>query len=423
MPNQIEQFNNILIIVLIFLVIILAVLAVVYFYMKSKESKPLKEDKNKLKKQEENKPTKNATIQTLNKQSIMKFMEFDKIEDNMIVQKGGKRFVMVVECQGINYDLMSEMEKNAVEEGFIQFLNTLRHPIQIYVQTRTVNLGESIQRYKTNLDEIEMELHKKEMQYNEIKQSENSSQEDIDKVYFELTKKRNLYEYGKDIIKNTEKMSLNKSVLTKKYYIVIHYYSEDADKEEYTKEEIQNMAFSELYTKSQSIIRTLFACSVSGKILNSYELVELLYNAYNREQAEVFGLNKAVQAGYEELYSTAPDVVDKKIKVLDEQIQKDAMNMARQEVEKVRSEREKEYNKKQNSMEQLIKDMAKMILEENQEYIGKDIIDEALENLDKQDEDEATKNIDKLKKGGNQNVEEEKPKAKRRGRPRKQKAI
>ncbi len=411
MSNNIEQFNKILIIVLVFLIIILAVLAVVYFYMKLKENKPLKENENKLKNQKEDKQKQIAQIQTLNKQSIMKFMEFDKVEDNMIVQKGGRRFVMVVECQGINYDLMSEMEKNAVEEGFIQFLNTLRHPIQIYVQTRSVNLGESIQRYKTNLDEVEMELNKKEMQYNEIKQSQNSSQEDIDKAFFELTKKRNLYEYGKDIIKNTEKMSLNKSVLTKKYYIVIHYYSEDADKEEYTKEEIQNMAFSELYTKSQSIIRTLFACSVSGKILNSYELVELLYNSYNREQAEVFGLNKAIQAGYEELYSTAPDVIDKKLKILDEQIQKQAMNMARQEIDKVKSEREKAYINKQNSMEQLIKDMAKMILEENKEYVGKDIIDEALEN------------IDKLKKGGQQNVEEEKPKAKRRGRPRKQKAI
>lgn len=411
MSNNIEQFNNILIIVLVFLIIILAVLAVIYFYIKLKENKPLEENKSKLKNQKENKQKQTAQIQALNKQSIMKFMEFDKVEDNMIVQKNGKRFVMVVECQGINYDLMSEMEKNAVEEGFIQFLNTLRHPIQIYVQTRSVNLGESIQRYKTNLDEVEMELHKKEMQYNEIKQSENSSQEDIDKAFFELTKKRNLYEYGKDIIKNTEKMSLNKSVLTKKYYIVIHYYSEDADKEEYTKEEIQNMAFSELYTKSQSIIRTLFACSVSGKILNSYELVELLYNSYNREQSEVFGLSKAIQAGYEELYSTAPDVVDKKIKVLDEQIQKEAMNMARQEVDKVKSEREKAYDKKQNSMEQLIKDMAKMILEQNKEYVGKDIIDEALEN------------IDKPKKGGQENVEEEKPKAKRRGRPRKQKAV
>ncbi len=54
------------------------------------------------------------------------FMEFNGVEDNMIVQKNGKRYIMVIECQGINYDLMSQMEKVGVEEGFQQFLNTLR---------------------------------------------------------------------------------------------------------------------------------------------------------------------------------------------------------------------------------------------------------------------------------------------------------
>ena len=89
----------------------------------------------------------------------MNFMNFDTIVDNMIVQMGGKKFIMVVECQGINYDLMSEVEKNAVEEGFIQFLNTIRHPIQIYTQTRTVNLESSILAYKDKMREIEAKIY------------------------------------------------------------------------------------------------------------------------------------------------------------------------------------------------------------------------------------------------------------------------
>ena len=58
-----------------------------------------------------------------NKQSIFNFMEFDTVRDNMIIQKNGNRYLMVVECQGINYDLMSGVEKTGVEEGFVQFLN------------------------------------------------------------------------------------------------------------------------------------------------------------------------------------------------------------------------------------------------------------------------------------------------------------
>ena len=205
-------------------------------------------------------------------------------------------------------------------------------------------------------------------------------------------------------------MSLNKNVLTKKYYIVIPYYSEEASKEEYSKDEIQNMAFSELYTKSQSIIRTLFACSVSGKILNSYELVELLYNSYNREQSEVYGLNKAVQAGYEELYSTGPDIFAKKERILDKQIEEEAMKLAKGEVDKARSKVEENYIRKEESMESLIGNMAKMILNQNKEFIGDDITEEAIRSLDSQ--------IEKLEeKGEDENVGQEKPKARRGRKP------
>ena len=107
----------------------------------------------------------NIATRGYNKQSITKFMEFDKIEDNMIVQKNGNRYLMVVECQGVNYDLMSSMEQTAVEEGFLQFLNSLRYPIQIYVQTRTVNLENSIENYKRRVDEIEGILRRKEAEY------------------------------------------------------------------------------------------------------------------------------------------------------------------------------------------------------------------------------------------------------------------
>ena len=101
--------------------------------------------------------TKSSTSSnTTNKQSIFNFMEFDTVTDNMIVQKNGSRYLMVVECQGINYDLMSGIEKTSVEEGFVQFLNTLRYPIQIYIQTRSINLESSLVVYREKVKEVEM---------------------------------------------------------------------------------------------------------------------------------------------------------------------------------------------------------------------------------------------------------------------------
>ena len=74
------------------------------------------------------------------RESIFKFMEFDEVKDNMIIRKNRTQYIMILQCSGVNYDLMSEEEKIAVEEGFVQFLNTLRFPIQLYIQTRSLNL-------------------------------------------------------------------------------------------------------------------------------------------------------------------------------------------------------------------------------------------------------------------------------------------
>ncbi len=308
---------------------------------------------------------------------------------------------MVVQCQGVNYDLMSQVEKVSVEEGFQQFLNTLRHPIQIYIQTRTINLEGSINTYKDQVKKIEDKYNSMRYEYKRMVESEAYSQEDLDKYFFELTKQKNLFEYGKDIVYNTEKMSLNRNVLNKQYYIILSYYLEENPDDNYNEEEVRGMAFSELYTKSQAIISTLSACSVTGKILSSNELVDLLYVAYNRDEAEVFGLDKALRAGYDELYSTAPDVFEKKMRVLDKQIEDKAIELANEKIQKVQTIAEQRAREKEENMENLINKMAELILSENRDYVGEDVADLAIEEIKKDRETAKTKTTKTTKtKGG-----------------------
>ena len=375
--NSLTQILTILLIVMIF---ILMILSIIFLVLKMKDNTK-KNTKEKNKNTDKIKNKTKASNTEYNKQSIIDFMEFDKIEDNMIIQKQGKRYLMVVECQGVNYDLMSRVEKVAVEEGFQQFLNTLRHPIQIYIQTRTVNLENTIGLYKDRVKEVEDKYRNMTYQYNKMKESESYSKEDIDKYYFELVKQRNLLEYGKDIIKDTEKMSLNKNVLNKKYYIIIPYFSEEASDEKYAREEVNSMAFSELYGKAQAIIRTLSSCSVSGKILTSKELVDLLYVAYNRDEAERFGIDKAMMAGYDELYSTSQDVFEKKVRVLDEEIKDKAIDLVNETIAKVKSRPQQIAEQKQNRFEELVRKMAEVVITENENYIGTEVANSAIEEI------------------------------------------
>ena len=405
---SLNSLSSILMIVIIVIVILLAILALIYF--RSKNAKPKKEKNISVYDGTEAGVAKEKKAKTFAVESVMDFMEFDKVEDNMIVAKNGAKYIMVVECQGINYDLMSEIEKNAVEEGFVQFLNTIRYPIQIYVQTRRINLENSIQTYKDRVKQIEDNFQRQEQRYREMRSSGRYTKEQLDSAYYELTKQRNLTEYGKDIIFSTERMSLNKNVLNQKYYIIVPYYPEELGQNDFDKQEIQNLAFSELYTRAQSVIRTLAACDVNGKILTSNELVDLLYVAYNRDEQEVYGIDKALRAGYDELYSTATDILDKKMRTLDSQIEQEAFKKANEKVIEAQSAKEKALQRKENNMDNLIDNLAKIIIEQNANNIGRDIAQDAINSIN---EDKAKAKENKVKEGGTEDNVKEKTKRRR----------
>ena len=395
-----SQITNLLTILLTVFIVILFILIFLFMVISIKNKKMKKEDKVST----ENKRQEGTKKTAVSSRNIYDFMEFEDVQDNMIIQKENFKYIMVVECQGVNYDLMSGLEKNGVEEGFLQFLNTLRHPVQLYIQTRTVNLEQSISTYKGKVSEIEADLFKKRQEYMAIKDNPNIPKEEKQKAFYSVVKQNNLYEYGKDIIEDTERMSLNKNILNKKYYVVIPYYPTDLGDNKFDSYEIKNIAFSELYTRAQAVIRTLAACDVKGKILNSKELIELLYVAYNRDHEEDFNLDRAIQAQYDKLYSTSEDVYQKKIRELDKKIEDMAIEKAKEKVEIARSEAEKEAIKKQKEMDDLINEIAKIVLESNKEYIGEEIAEEAIKKV----EEDSKKTGKGNKKEVGNNAKEEK---------------
>lgn len=366
-----DQLISVLTIVAVFLIILIFTLIGVWFFIVAKQKK---NDGEKSEKNEAT-PSPNATY---NLQSIMDFMEFEKVEDNMIIQKKGK-YLMVLECQGINYDLMSEMEMASVEQGFIEFLNTLKFDIQIYVQTRTVNLESSLREYKLKFRDIEDKYNILQNKYMQLKSAESGmyTDKEIYDAYVEYVKQKNKYEYTKDIIANTEKSSVNSSVLHKKYYIIVPYYEDEMSTADYSKEEIQSMVFSELYTKAKSIIMTLSRCEVTAKILDSDALVDLLYVAYNRDDSDLFSAKKALRAGFEDIYSTAPDVLDKKMKLLDQEIEEQGKTVANQAISEARSDKELMLKLREENIQQFVYDFAENLIDENQEFIGNDIAETA----------------------------------------------
>jgi len=227
-------------------------------------------------------------------ESMNDFMEFDEVVDNMIVRKNRAQYVMVLQCSGVNYDLMSQDEKIAVEEGFVQFLNTLRFPIQLYVQSRTLNLKEIIDNYKMRIESVSDDLRKIDIRINQAKSTSNKQL--LERLEFEKRRRRNILEYGQDITEYVERLSSNKNILQQKTYVVLSYYTVElgGNVENYSKDELNGLCFTELYTRAQNVISSLSNSQVSARILDSEELAELLFVAYNRDDSELYQLIKCL---------------------------------------------------------------------------------------------------------------------------------
>ena len=383
------QMLNLILIVILILILILGFIAALLIFKMRKKKEP---QNNNIQVQNQGQSQTKPNLITRDGKaidSIYKFMEFDEVLDNMIVRKGRKQYVMVIECKGINYDLLSEDEKNAVESGFIEFLNTLRFSIQLYVQTRKLNFDELINNYHNKIHDIDNQISRLDTQIENAKRNGNNDL--VAKLEFERNRRQNILEYGESITDYTEKLSESKNILQQKTYIIISYYTaEFGDTSNYSNDEIDDIAFSELYTRAQTLIRALASAEVTGKVLSSEELMELLYVAYNREQSEIYTLRNALNSEYDKLYSTARDVMEEKKTRINRQIEADAAKLASKSIidadKEEMQKRRKEEQIKQKALEMVEEykdDMSKPLYESAKQKIQNANVEEAIQDKPK----------------------------------------
>ena len=356
--------------------VVLVVIGIYYLYDKSKKSNPTQTEV--VKKTTQEKSSKVEGVKKPEKQveqaDMSGFIKFDKIANDMIYQNNGERYTMVIQCKGINYNLMSEIEQMAVEEGFIMFLNTLKYPIQLYVQTRSIDLGDSVKLYKERVKEFVDKQNEVTAKYNELEDDVDATQEEIDYMKKEKLKYTNIAEYVSDITRYVEKMALNKYMLQRNFYIIFSYNkSELMTTEKFSKEEYEDMCYRELYTRAQGIMSSLMACSVTSKILNSNELAQLVYVSFNKDDANTMNIKDALESGIFRLYTSSEDVLKKKRALIDEEINRQSQ---------IRVEA---------AVKQAIERGILVSEEESQEELEKEVDRRALKIIDRSNADEKLK--------------------------------
>lgn len=75
-----------------------------------------------------------------NPNSTQSTLQLSEVRDNMVIMIDGS-FRAVIACKSINFDLMSEREREGVEYSYQNFLNSLNFPVQILIRSQRVDIG------------------------------------------------------------------------------------------------------------------------------------------------------------------------------------------------------------------------------------------------------------------------------------------
>ena len=223
----------------------------------------------------------------------------------------------------------------------------------------------------------------------------------LNRLLFERRRKENIYEYGQSIEDYTQRITEGANILQQKTYLICSYYiSEYGDTSKFSKDELDDIAFSELYTRAQTIIRALTSAEVTGRVLDSEQLAELLYVAYNREQADDYSLKTALNAQYDRLYSTAKDVMEERKQRIEEEIENRALNLASKSILKA-----DEINREKRAAR--IKARAKEMVEEYKSELSNSLYEETKKQIDSTVLEEEVEKAEKAKEVQQQKLQQE----------------
>jgi len=210
-----------------------------------------------------------------NPNSTQNSLQISEIRDGIVIMNDGS-FRAVVMCQSINFDLMSPQEREAVEFSYQGFLNSLYFPVQIFIRSQKVDMRP----YLEKIDKIRKEQ---------------------DNMLLGLLME--------DYIAFLADIAQQTNIMDKKFYLVIKYPDTEQDVRKALKqsagfftgmaellspgkqthvvidESTLEKAKTELRNRIQAVMQGLAQCGIQSLPLDTEELIELYYDAYNPDTA------------------------------------------------------------------------------------------------------------------------------------------
>lgn len=206
-----------------------------------------------------------------NPNSSQNTLLISEVREGMAVMNDGS-FRAIVACQSINFDLMSDREREGVEFSYQSFLNSLYFPLQVYIRSQQVDIGPYLEKLsKLRRDQDNMLLGVLMDDYIDFIDQLSQEANIMDKSFYLIIPYYPAGDMNSAV--NTSK-NLFGSLFTPDKHVHIR-----IDKAAYDK------AKNEIQNRINVVLNGLFQMGVRGTQLGTKEVAALLYNVYNPDTA------------------------------------------------------------------------------------------------------------------------------------------
>jgi type IV secretory pathway VirB4 component len=216
-------------------------------------------------------PGKPTEVTPRNPNSSQNTLMISELREGMAVMNDGS-FRAVISCRSINFDLMSDREREAVEYSYQNFLNSLYFPVQIFIRSERVDIGPYLDRLvKIRREQDNMLLGVLMEDYINFIDALSQETNIMNKRFYVIVP---FYPSGdvNSAISNSKNMLTSLFKPEKQTHVVI-------DRASYDK------AKAEVTNRVNVVLSGLFQMGVRGTQLNTKQLGELYYNSYNPDTA------------------------------------------------------------------------------------------------------------------------------------------
>lgn len=283
----------------------------------------------------------------INVRDSRELLEFDNIlvcnEEEAILRVSDNEYLAYIEVGGVSYNLLSIEEKISLEESYGTLLNGIDFEFQNYIQSRSLNLDNYINKYETRIDELEEKSNRLKQKISSAKNEEES-----DHIKVEFEKVQNQLEYAYKLINDFKRKYIDSNLLERRYYIVVKYFHDPSEYKDLSDFELLKTAYSNLYNKLSIFIDTFERINMSCKFLDAMGIAELQYSSFNKDESNILKLENVIKAKYNHLCVTstpiyAKQILEEKRKIEEEQ--KELEKSIKEKTEELISMKEVEVTK------------------------------------------------------------------------------